>query len=455
MYGCAALFGLLTALVAVSSDYRQWGRMAGVAYAAGAAICLIASLRGRRRPLTPRTVGRTRRSVLLLLLVGAVLVPLAAELTWRAQARPGAHAQPEVAVIERAGDRAAKGLDPYLAHPKIVGISPSGDQHSIDQSSFFPYLPGMVPFGLVNAIGGPPELSDARVVLAGFTLIVGIGALVASDATLGRRGRALQFLVVLPSGALPMVTGGDDLPVLALLLFGLVLAQRRRPVLAGLVIGCAGSLKFTAWPLLVFLAFAIKDRQGRPAPLRYILSVASVVVPVVGAGFAVAPSSFFENVVRFPLGLTKVRSPAASPLLGQVLVSVLPHHKTAVTAGLLVLGIVVVVVAFLKRRPTTPAGAARFTAFVMCVATVLAPATRFGYLIYPANLLVWGYLLDGMTRRTDEADLVAANLAEDQSASFFSSTLRPTALVGALPLPPESAGVIEGETGSTSTPTSQ
>jgi hypothetical protein len=32
----------------------------------------------------------------------------------------------------------------------------------------------------------------------------------------------------------------------------------------------------------------------------------------------------------------------------------------------------------------------------MLLATLLAPATRFGYLMYPANLFVWAYLLDGM-----------------------------------------------------------
>lgn len=451
MYLCSAIFGLGTALVAVSSDYRQWGVMAGIAYAVGAAVCGAVWWRGRRAQLGAATVSWTRRAVVLLLLVGAVLVPLFVELTWRAEARPGAHAQPEVAVIERAGDRAAKGLDPYLTHPSTVGISPSGDKRSIDQSSFFPYLPGMVPFGLLNAAPLPRELRDARVVLAGFTLVVGIGALAGKDASLGRRGRALQFLVVLPFGALPMVTGGDDLPVLALLLVGLLLAQRRRPVLAGLVMGCAGSLKFTAWPLLVLLALCVRDADDRQAAGRYGLAVASVVVPVVGAGILASPVAFFENVVRFPLGLTRVRSPAASPLFGQVVAHAFPHHKTAVTASLLALGLAIVVAAFVTHRPRTPAAAARFTAFVMCVATVLAPATRFGYLIYPANLLVWAYLLDGMGVRYRWR--TAGDQAQSPSSS--SSTWRETALVGALGPPPDSAGVIEGMTGSTATPTSQ
>lgn len=450
MYLCSALFGLATAFVALSSDYREWGAMAGTAYGLGGLVCLGLWRRGRRAPLAPTIVSWTRRAVLVFLVLGAVLVPLFLELSWRAQGAPGAHAQPEVAVIERAGDRAAKGLDPYLTHPTQVGIPPSSDQSSVDASSFFPYLPGMVPFGLLNAAPLPGALRDARFALAGFTLLVGAGALAGGGAALGRRGRALQFLVVLPSGALPMVTGGDDLPVLALLLVGLLLAQRRRPVLAGLVLGCAGTLKFTAWPLLVLLALGVRDEEERPAAGRYGLAVAAVVVPVVGAGFLASPVAFLENVVRFPLGLTKVHSPAASPLIGQVLVHAFPHHKTVVTAGLLLLGVVLVVVAFAKRRPTTPASAARFAAFVMAAATALAPATRFGYLIYPANFVVWAYVLDGM-----RASRRAPAGGEAQSGSLRSSTRIDTVLVGAVCPPPDSAGVIDGVAGSTRTPTSQ
>lgn len=450
LYAASAVFCLFTALVALSSDYRQWGAMAGGAYALAGAVCIVAWRRDRRQALRTRAVAWIRRGVVVFLLLGAVLAPLVAELTWRAQAQPGSagHAQPEVAVIERAGDRAAKGLDPYLTHPTQVGIPPASDRRSIDRSSFFPYLPGMVPFGLLNAASVPNELRDARVVLAGFTLVVGAAALIAADASLGRRGRVLQFLVVLPSGALPMVTGGDDLPVLALLLAGLLLAGRRRPLLAGLVIGLAGSLKFTAWPLLVLLAFGVRDREGRPAALRYLVAVAAVVVPVVGAGFAASPAAFVENVVRFPLGLTKVHSPAASPLVGQVLVHALPHHKAAVTALLVLVGAVVSLAVFIRYRPRTPAAVARFTAFVMAAATVLAPATRFGYLIYPANLFVWAYLLDGLAVPSVPGD-------GDQPASPFSRTRRETVLVGALSPLPESAGVIEGVAGSTATPTSQ
>ena len=453
LYLLSALFCAITAVVALSYDYREWGLMAGIAYGAGAAVTLAGWWRWRRGLLAATTVGWLRRGVVGLLLVGAVLVPLGLELSWRAQGTPGEHAQPEVAVIERAGDRAAAGQDPYLTRPTEVGVPPTSDRRSVDATAFFPYLPGMVPFGMLNAAPLPAVLRDARVTLAGFTLLVGAGTLLATGASGNRKGRALQFLVVLPTGALPLVTGGDDLPVLALLLVALVLAQRRRPVAAGLAMGLAASLKFTAWPLLVLLALAVRDREERASPWRYLAAVATVAVPVVAAGFLASPRAFVQNVIRFPLGLTKVHSPAASPLLGQVLVHAFFHHKLLVTGLLLVVGAGVVLVTLLKHPPRTPAAAARFAAFTMALATLLAPATRFGYLIYPANLVVWGYLLDGVPlRRTQRRD---RRTAADQSASLRSRTSKDTVLVGALCEPPDRAGVIEGVAGSMRTPTSQ
>lgn len=450
LYLLSTLFAGITGAVALSNDYRQWGRMAAVVYGVGAAACLVGWHRARRGALSTRAVGLLRRVVVVVVLLGAVLVPLGLELSWRAQGTPGQHAQPEVAVIERAGDRAVAGQDPYLAHPTEVGVPPRSDRKSIDAAAFFPYLPGMVPFGMLNATPLPAPLRDARVALAGFTLVVGAGALLLSGAPAGRLGRVVQFLFVLPTGALPLVTGGDDLPVLALLLVSLLLAQRRRPVAAGLVMGFAATLKFTAWPLLVVLAFAVHDRDERSAAGRYLASVGAIALPVVALGYVASPAAFVENVIRFPLGLTKVHSPAASPLLGQVLVHAFAHHKLALTAGLLVLGATLVLAGFVRHRPRTPAQAARFVAYAMALATVLAPATRFGYLIYPANLVVWAYLLDAMPRTSRRRGPAGA-----QSASLRSSTRKDTVLVGALCEPPDSAGAIDGVDGSIRTPTSQ
>ncbi len=445
LYGGSIVFALVTALVAVSADYRDWGEMAAVAYGLGFLVCSAALVASRRDRLSGARVGQLRRLVVLGVFAGAVAAPLVSELVWRAEAVPGQHAQAEVAVLERAGDRLAAGANPYLSHPTTVGISPSSDAKGIDAESYYPYLPGMVPFGLLNATSLPKELGDARASLTLFTLAIAAIALAKKDASVGRRGRVLQFLVILPSGALPMVTGGDDMPVIALILLGLVFAATRRPVLCGLVLGCAATLKFTAWPVLLLVVLVARDREGRPAGIRYALSAAVVVVPIVAVGALPNPAAFFVNVVKFPLGIAKVHSPAASPLIGEVLVSIFPHDRRAITFALLAVGLVLIACGLKRFTPRTPAQVARFTAWALLLATALLPATRFGYLIYPANLFVFSYLLDG----------IEASVAKpDYSASSTSNSLSSTELAGATLAPP-SAGLREVVARFTTTPSSQ
>ena len=120
------------------------------------------------------------------------------------------------------------------------------------------------------------------------------------------------------------------MPVVALMLAGLVALQRRRPVLAGLALGAASSLKFTAWPLVVFALLAARDRHAAPRPRP---------LPPRGGGVVRArwcsrsplqnPSAFVDNVIRLPLGLAGVSSPAASALPGHILVALAPGGPRA------------------------------------------------------------------------------------------------------------------------------
>jgi hypothetical protein len=383
--------------------------------------------------------------IVALVLCGAVFAPLAAEVGWRAQATSGAHAQPEVPVIERAGDRVAAGHSPYLAQPTEVGNDASSDNKSIDAQSFFPYLPGMAVFGLTNALSIPVALGDARLVIVAFTLAIAALALRLAGPSSRRRLRVVQILFALPFGALPLVTGGDDLPVIALVLLGLVLAARRSPVLSGVAFGCAATLKFTAWPILILMALAAQDRQGNRAPIRYLCASLLVALPVAAIGMIPSPRAFVESVVKFPLGLAGIKSPAASPLLGQALTSLFPSHRQLITVGLVVVGLVIVLGMAKLRPPRTTAQVAAFTAFALFVATVLAPATRFGYLIYPTDLAAFAYLVAGMR---------PVGVRSDQSSSL-SSTSCSSAVEDALSSPPPSAGETDGFADSTVTATSQ
>jgi hypothetical protein len=108
--------------------------------------------------------------------------------------------------------------------------------------------------------------------------------------------------------------------------------------------------------------------------------------------------AFFDNVVRFPLGLAGVSSPAGSPLIGHVVVSLFPQIHRVFTVAVAAAGLLVVGYVLWRRRPRTPAALARLIGWVMTVAILLAPATRVGYLLYPVDFFVWAWLL-----RSEEA----------------------------------------------------
>jgi hypothetical protein len=402
LYLLAVAFALGTIALAVSDAYREWAEMSIGPYLIAAGICWLVARRRARSATRDAAPGREllRSSVMIGLLITVVLIPLAVEVTLTAESKPGAHVQPEVTVIEACGDRVVHHKNCYLSNPTTVGTA------RIDQSedSFFPYLPGMIPFGLINATSGPRELKDARVPLTGFSLLVIVGALLIADTTSRRRWRIFQVAVLLPSGALPMVTGGDDLPVLALLLLGLALATRRRPGWSGLAMGLAGTLKFTAWPLLILLALGERDSKGRRAILRYSLAAAAVIVPVLGVGAGLSPHAFVLNAIRFPLGLTKVKSPAASPLIGQELLTLFPSARPELVAMLGLVGLAAVGYGLWRWMPTSLQSAAAFCGAALLLATLIAPATRFGYLIYPLDLLTWAVLLQP-PRPTDADEL--------------------------------------------------
>jgi glycosyl transferase family 87 len=450
LYLLAAILALGTILLGESADYRQWAEMAVGPYAVAVVLCWGAARRRSRRVKRDGTASerdRLRNGVILGLLITVMLVPLGVEVVLRADHHPGDEVQNEVTVIEAGGDRVMNHKNCYLAHPKTIG----GSVTSQSEDSFFPYLPGMCPFGLINATSGPAELKDARIPLTGFSLIVIGAALLLAEVPSRRRWRLFQVVVVLPSGALPMVTGGDDLPVIALMMLGLALATRRRPVWSGLAIGLAGTLKFTAWPLLILLALGEWDRRGRRAILRYSFAVAAVAIPILGIGIGSNWHAFVTNAIKFPLGLTRVKSPAASPLLGQELVVLFPSVKPEIIALLGLVGLAAVAYGLKRWTPSSPQSAAGFSGLAMLLATVLAPATRFGYLIYPLDLLSCAVLFTPLALGAKGA---LAHDGHAQDASGISNSLSVSPIAAEVCPSPASEGEIDGLTGATITPTS-
>jgi hypothetical protein len=358
-----------------------------------------------------------RVAAFLIALFGATIVPLAMEVIWRSEGDAALHVQPEVLVVEQAGDRAAHGQDPYRVVDRNGHILIHEHTEPIYEL-YYPYLPGMVVFGFSTGSRVEARLTDARIQFLVFTAAVGLFALSRLRPRTDARIRALQILTVLPTAALPLATGGDDMPVVALMLLGLVALQRRRPFLAGLALGAASSLKFTAWPLALLALWAASDRSRRRAMAWYALGVVVIMGPVVLPVALSNPSAFIDNVIRFPLGLAGVSSPAASALPGHILVAAVPGIHRAYVVTVVVIGGALLVWRLWRRPPGNAAEAASLSGWVMLIAIVLAPATRVGYLLYPINLFVWAWML----RQADEPDPRPSDRAQLSSGSSNSSS---------------------------------
>ena len=320
LYSGSALFAIITAQTGSISLYQQWGRLAVGPYALGAIASAFGARRARRRrarmvgpdgtPL-PAAAGPdgsqarwhwtgSRAAIFLVVLVGATLAPLALEVMWRTDSPGTAHVQPEVPVVEQAGQALLHGHDPYRnINPHALPPVPKGDPA---YDAFDPYMPLMSWFGGPSSTHAPARLTDARVAFSVFTILVVIVAMALCRGPTGPRVLALQSMTVLPTAALPLATGGDDLPVAALMLLGLVLLQRRRPLWAGAVLGVAASMKITAWPL-VALAFlvargALTSRRGRRPSLLVLAGRFGVMIPAVLPTVAEDVPAFVGNVVR-------------------------------------------------------------------------------------------------------------------------------------------------------------
>jgi hypothetical protein len=297
-------------------------------------------------------------------------------------------AQDEVVVIEAAGSRLWHTGTPYLGHQAIQALPPAD---RLD--AYLPYQPAMAIYGLPRAIFGVHWWTDARVWFAATLIATLIAAVLllrhvsAAPALL----RGVQAATVLPICALTIATGGDDLVILGFCLLAFAYAARDRLTAAGIVVGVAGAMKLFAWPVALVLLALAATRSARTAR-RYAYGAIGLPVVVLIPAFVIDRGAAIENVVKFPLGLTGVKSPAASPFPGHLLAVGVPGGKTIATA-LLVLAGVAIGLWLLRRPPRSASAAAVVSAWGLIAAIALIPATRFGYLLYPAAYAVWAAAL--------------------------------------------------------------
>jgi hypothetical protein len=355
---CAAFAGGV-ALFSTNGLHRLWGLIASCAYIAAA----MAVLAWRSRGVD---------LALVLSAGGALVTPLFVN------AATGRR-QPEVAVIARSAKQLVQHHSPYQSVASLAGVH--------DPNAYNPYLPVMALFGIPRALFGSHVITDPRVWFGFAFLVIFWLALRAA----GARNciRWTVFVGASPVIAFELAVGGTDIPILALMCLGFALLWRRpRFALAGIALGLASAAKSTAWPAVAVAAVLVGTRFGK-RPLLVFLGWAVVSCAViVGPVAFVWPSALIDNTITFPLGLADVKSAAASPLPGHVLADTGPiGHLIAI--GLLVVAGGLIAGSLVVRPPMTVPSAVWRLIIGLTLMFTLAPATRFGYFIYPAALFLW------------------------------------------------------------------
>lgn len=385
--GYAAVMGVVT-----GGAEAVWGSWA----VAGYGLAALAAWRWRGQ-VAPLVVG----------LIGALVAP-AALLPNRGPATA------EVSVVVRSAFLLVEHGSPYLPTTQLLSWQ-----------SYNPYLPAMSLLGLPRVAGLTGALGDPRLWLTVLSVgLIGLAFSVAAPHGVWqcrdcRRAMLLRtlFAVVSPVFALPLTLGVTDPPVIALVCLALActirparategggalrhhLAVARRfldnpaayPLLAGLAIGGACAMKATAWPALPVIAVMLLARDGARVAARF---VATAVLSSLALVFGMAPalltkpSAAFQNIVAFPLGISRHLTPAASPLPGHVLASTGPvGHLAAI--GLLLAAAVSVGAWLLLRPPPDVRSAGIRLAVGLVLMFGLAPDARFGYFAYPAGVVGW------------------------------------------------------------------
>jgi hypothetical protein len=397
LMACFVVFaGYACAMAFAGGNEGTWAEWA----VGGYAVAAVAAWRWRRRAVP-----------LLVALAFGIVAPT----VWLVLRAP---ATPDVVVVTQSARQLLHHGSPYLPAGQLTTVT-----------SYNPYLPGMAIFGLPGAAGLPGLLGDTRPWLVAVTLVLlaasfwiaGPHRLAHRDSRPEPRPGACRsgavwsavFAVGSPVLALSLAVGITDGPIIALVCLALACVSvggsarvgqaaarpLTRPVapsprllaVAGLAVGVACAMKFTAWPALPVIAAMLWSRDGGRIAARF-TAVSAVTAVALVAAFAPAllmqPGALVQNVVLFPLGLTQHKTPAASPVPGHILADFGPAgHAAAI--GLLIAAAVAVAASLVLRPPADVRAAVIRLAAGLVLLFALAPASRFGYFAYPIALLGW------------------------------------------------------------------
>ena len=284
---------LLTIYTSTNALYQVWGRMALSPFVFGARGL------GRRWPVLVRRARRRNGDGRALTdapapagLGGPIVIAgvrlrrarwpsrMGLEILWRFDGAPGSHLQPEVTSVEVGGQDLVKGRTRTSRSTACTTRCRTTRRASPTTPGFLPYLPR-------HGGAGHPErhLAQQRAERRPHLLLPDhAGGGRGGPVPVPGRPAAARYEPSRPSSscplaALPLATGGDDIPVVAFMLLAMVLAQRRRPFASGVVLGIASAMKFTAWPLAVLALFCRLGPHGRRRPLVMLAGILVVAVP--------------------------------------------------------------------------------------------------------------------------------------------------------------------------------
>jgi hypothetical protein len=331
----------------------------------------------------------------------AVAGALVAPLLWLAALMP---APAEVLVLTNGATHLVKYGTPYLPPSQLV-----------DWKLYNPYLPVMEIFGLPRSAGlsGVPGDPRVWVSLSTIALFAVAFAVMSPHGLRGctqcrQRVAGLTALAVAsPVIAYPLALGITDPPVIAALCLTLALASRGMLARAALVLAVACAAKTTAWAGVPVLAVMAWVRYAPRAAARFTVTAvaATGILSLLAAPEALASpdavKAVKQNLIDFPLGLTRFKTPAASPLPGHLIAGLgNAGHYTAL--ALMVIAAVAFTAWILLRPPRDARDAAWRLAVGFTVLFILDPSTRFGYFVYPLALLGWRALT-----KTDDSERTA------------------------------------------------
>ncbi len=317
-------------------------------------------------------------------LAAAVGGALIAPLLWLITTFP---ATGEVVVIGQSASYLLRHGTPYLPPALVTGWT-----------SYNPYLPLMEVFGLPRSAGLPGILGDPRIwtTLSTVVLLAAAFAAVAPHRLGCRDCRArvawcTAVAIASPLIAFPLAVGVTDPPIIALTCLALAWAGQGKLARAGAALGVACAMKTTAWAVVPVLAVMAWARYAPRAAARLTATAVALagLLALLAAPAALAtPSAVRQNLIDYPMGTTKYKTVAASPLPGHLIAGLGPAGRLPV-AGLMVLAVVAFIAWLVARPPRGARDGAGRGAAGYAVVLMLDPSTRFGYFAYPLALVGW------------------------------------------------------------------